>query len=148
MENGLNNSILTLASSRAGDTYWPCRSYSVRLLAQVKVPVFARYSRLFAEETRPPPEKRAAESPPNAFRVGFALPVFCRTVHSALEPKYEGFRPRTIWNLSDAFTSAFKKDPIPQVRAPAKLRKWGSRLAPPLIKMGRVGGWARLQDLP
>ena len=24
------------------------------------------------------------------------------------EPKYEDFRPRTIWSLSDAFTSAFK----------------------------------------
>jgi hypothetical protein len=30
------------------------------------------------------------------------------------EPKYEEFRPRTIWSLSNAFTSAFKElDPIP-----------------------------------
>ena len=38
------------------------------------------------------------------------------------EPKYEEFRPRTIWSLSNAFTSAFKElDPIPQFRATAKL---------------------------
>jgi hypothetical protein len=37
------------------------------------------------------------------------------------EPKYEEFRPRTIWSLSNAFTSAFKLDPIPQFKATAKL---------------------------
>ena len=38
------------------------------------------------------------------------------------EPKYEEFRPRTIWSLSNAFTSAFKGlDPIPQFKATAKL---------------------------
>ncbi len=38
------------------------------------------------------------------------------------EPKYEEFRPRTIWSLSNAFTSAFKQlDPIPQFKATAKL---------------------------
>jgi hypothetical protein len=37
------------------------------------------------------------------------------------EPKYDDFRPRTIWRLSNAFTSAFKEvDPIPQFKA-AKL---------------------------
>jgi hypothetical protein len=36
--------------------------------------------------------------------------------------KYEEFRPRTIWSLSNAFTSAFKElDPIPQFKATAKL---------------------------
>jgi len=46
-----------------------------------------------------------------------------RTVHDLyFEPKYEDFRPRTIWSLSNAFTSAFKElDPIPQFRATAKL---------------------------
>jgi hypothetical protein len=46
-----------------------------------------------------------------------------RTVHDLyFEPKYEEFRPRTIWSLSNAFTSAFKElDPIPQFRASAKL---------------------------
>jgi hypothetical protein len=38
------------------------------------------------------------------------------------EPKYEQFRSRTIWNLSNAFTSAFKElDPILQFKATAKL---------------------------
>jgi len=46
-----------------------------------------------------------------------------RTVHGLyFEPKYEEFRPRTIWSLSNAFTSAFKElEPIPQFKAAAKL---------------------------
>jgi hypothetical protein len=37
------------------------------------------------------------------------------------EPKYEEFKSRTIWSLSNAFTSAFKQlDPIPQFRGTAK----------------------------
>jgi hypothetical protein len=38
------------------------------------------------------------------------------------EPKYEEFRSRTIWSLSNAFTSAFKElDPISQFKATARL---------------------------
>ena len=38
------------------------------------------------------------------------------------EPKYEEFRPRTIWSLSNAFTSALKGlEAIPQFKATAKL---------------------------
>jgi len=46
-----------------------------------------------------------------------------RRVHDLyFEPKYEEFRSRTIWSLSNAFTSAFKElDPIPQFKATAKL---------------------------
>jgi len=46
-----------------------------------------------------------------------------RTVHDLyFETKYEEFRPRTIWSLSNAFTSAFKElEPIPQFKATAKL---------------------------
>jgi len=46
-----------------------------------------------------------------------------RTVQDLyFEPKYEEFKPRTIWSFSNAFTSAFKDlDPIPQFRAAAKL---------------------------
>jgi hypothetical protein len=46
-----------------------------------------------------------------------------RAVHELyFEPKYEEFRPRTIWSLSNAFTSACKQlDAIPQFRATAKL---------------------------
>ena len=46
-----------------------------------------------------------------------------RTVHELyFEPKHEEFRSRTIWSLSNAFTSAFKElEPIPQFKATAKL---------------------------
>lgn len=46
-----------------------------------------------------------------------------RTVHDLyFEPRYEEFRPRTIWSLSNAFTSAFKElDPIPGFKVTAKL---------------------------
>jgi hypothetical protein len=37
-------------------------------------------------------------------------------------PRYDEFQPRTMWSLSNAFTSAFKElDPIPQFKATAKL---------------------------
>jgi hypothetical protein len=46
-----------------------------------------------------------------------------RTVHALyFEPEYEDVRPRTIWSLSNAFTSAFKElDPVPQFKPTAKL---------------------------
>jgi hypothetical protein len=38
------------------------------------------------------------------------------------EPQYPGFAARTMWSLSNAFTSAFKKlDSIPQFKATARL---------------------------
>ena len=38
------------------------------------------------------------------------------------QPVHEQFQPRTMWNLSNAFTSAFKElDPIPHYKATAKL---------------------------
>jgi hypothetical protein len=44
-------------------------------------------------------------------------------VHSRyFNPEHEEFAPRTMWSLSNAFTSALKHlDPIPQFRATAKL---------------------------
>jgi hypothetical protein len=40
-------------------------------------------------------------------------------------PNYDEFRPRTMWSLSNAFTSAFKElDPVPQFRATAKLGEY------------------------
>ena len=37
-------------------------------------------------------------------------------------PQHDEFQPRTMWSLSNAFTSAFKElEPIPQFRATAKL---------------------------
>jgi len=46
-----------------------------------------------------------------------------RRVHDLyFNPQHEEFAPRTMWSLSNAFTSAFKElDPIPQFRATAKL---------------------------
>ena len=38
------------------------------------------------------------------------------------EPQYPEFSARTMWSLSNAFTSAFKKlDPVPQFKAMAEL---------------------------
>ena len=46
-----------------------------------------------------------------------------RKVHDFyFHPQFEEFQPRTMWSLSNAFTSAFKElDPIPQFKATAKL---------------------------
>ena len=46
-----------------------------------------------------------------------------RRVHDLyFEPQYEEFKARTVWSLSNAFTSTFKElDPIPQFKATAKL---------------------------
>src|SRR6266581_3868659 len=46
-----------------------------------------------------------------------------RVAHSRyFVPQYEEFAPRTMWSLSNAFTSAFKElEAIPQFRATAKL---------------------------
>jgi len=46
-----------------------------------------------------------------------------RPVHDRyFNPQHEDFQPRTLWSLSNAFTSAFKElEPIPQFRATAKL---------------------------
>ena len=42
--------------------------------------------------------------------------------HHYFEPEYDEFRPRTMWSLSNAFTSAFKAlDPIPRFKATARL---------------------------
>lgn len=42
--------------------------------------------------------------------------------HRYFDPQYKEFAPRTMWSLSNAFTSAFKElEAIPQFRATAKL---------------------------
>ena len=42
--------------------------------------------------------------------------------HHYFEPEYDEFRPRTMWSLSNAFTSAFKVlAPIPRFKATARL---------------------------
>jgi len=49
-----------------------------------------------------------------------------RRVHDLyFNPQHQEFQPRTMWSLSNAFTSAFKElDPIPQFRATAKLGRF------------------------
>jgi len=50
-------------------------------------------------------------------------------VHRHYFEQYPEFSPRTMWSLSNAFTSAFKKlDPIPQFKATAKLGEFLNQL--------------------
>jgi hypothetical protein len=53
-----------------------------------------------------------------------------RVVHRLyFEPQYPEFQPRTVWSLSNAFTSAFKDlEPIPQFKATARLGAFLERL--------------------
>jgi uncharacterized protein (TIGR03435 family) len=53
-----------------------------------------------------------------------------RRVHELyFAPKHEDFQSRTMWSLSNAFTSAFKElDPIPQFKATAKLGPYLERV--------------------
>lgn len=46
-----------------------------------------------------------------------------RAVHKAyFNPQYPEFQPRTMWSLSNSFTSAFKElEPVPSFKATAKL---------------------------
>ncbi len=55
---------------------------------------------------------------------GLAIPKhLAREVHGHyFDPRYEEFRPRTMWSLSNAFTSALRRlDPIPRFQATARL---------------------------
>jgi hypothetical protein len=48
-----------------------------------------------------------------------------KRVHELYFPQQEEFSSRTMWSLSNVFTSAFKElDPIPQFRATAKLGRF------------------------
>ena len=53
-----------------------------------------------------------------------------RRVHELyFAPQHEDFQPRTMWSLSNAFTSAFKElEPIPQFKATAKLGPYLERV--------------------
>jgi len=53
-----------------------------------------------------------------------------RRVHELyFNPQHQEFQPRTIWSLSNAFTSALKElDPIPQFKATAKLGEFLNQL--------------------
>jgi len=44
------------------------------------------------------------------------------------EPEHDDFRPRTLWSVSNAFTSAFRElEPVPLMRATASLAPFMSR---------------------
>ena len=53
-----------------------------------------------------------------------------RGVHDAyFNPQYPEFQPRTIWSLTNAFTSALKAlDPVPQFKATARLGQFFASL--------------------
>jgi hypothetical protein len=55
-----------------------------------------------------------------------------RRVHELyFNPQHEEFQPRTMWSLSNAFTSAFKElEPIPQYKATAKLAGFLQSVSP------------------
>jgi hypothetical protein len=63
------------------------------------------------------------------------------------EPKYDEFRTRTIWSLSNAFTSAFKElEPIPQFKATAKLGEFlEARFSQSFSRTGRCRPTAPLE---
>lgn len=53
---------------------------------------------------------------------GFSKHLARRVHELYFQPIHEEFQPRTMWSLSNAFTSAFKElDPIPQYKATARL---------------------------
>jgi hypothetical protein len=53
-----------------------------------------------------------------------------RAVHDHyFDPQYPEFQPRTIWSLTNAFTTALKTlDPVPQFKATAKLGQFFAAL--------------------
>jgi len=55
-----------------------------------------------------------------------------RRVHELyFTPQHQEFESRTMWSLSNAFTSAFKElDPIPQFRATARLGRFLEATSP------------------
>ena len=61
-----------------------------------------------------------------AFRGDFSPVLAKHSKHLSVEDTpYKEFQRRTVWNLSNAFTSAFKElDPIPQFRGTAKLARF------------------------
>ena len=58
-----------------------------------------------------------------------------RVVHNEyFHPTIDDFKPRTMWSMSNAFTSAFKKlDPVPQMQATARLAPFLAALPLPAL---------------
>jgi len=68
-----------------------------------------------------------------AFIAGqFPIKLMKRVDKEYFVPEHEEFKPKTLWSLENAFTSAFKQlGPIPQYQATAKLGKYMSDITPP-----------------
>ena len=77
-------------------------------------------------------DQNAKEFIYNAFTLGkFPVSLF-RTVHSEyfVKPSYEEFKPRTVFSLENAFTTAFKKlQPLQQFEQTARLGKFITELS-------------------
>jgi hypothetical protein len=71
------------------------------------------------------PDEKAKLIIYNAFvESGLSIPrhLVHKVHHLYFEPPHEEFEARTLWSLSNAFTSSFKQlKPIPQFQATAKL---------------------------
>lgn len=84
-------------------------------------------------QEKPLADERAKLIIYNAFvEAGLAIPRhLVHHVHSNyFQPAHEEFRPRTLWSLSNAFTSAFKKlKPMAHFRASAKLGAYLDRFS-------------------
>jgi hypothetical protein len=84
-------------------------------------------------QERPLADEKAKLIIYNAFvEAGLSIPKhLVHKVHKLyFEPVYEDFRPRTLWSLSNAFTSAFKKlKPISQFQVTAKLGSYLDRFS-------------------
>jgi hypothetical protein len=55
--------------------------------------------------------------------------LLCEVHRLYFRPEYPEFAPRTMWSLSNAFTSAFKRlDPVPQFKVTARLGEFLTQL--------------------
>src|SRR5258708_3366414 len=84
--------------------------------------------RMVARRKLSPSASAVSDAPRSEWQVDWELQGRIRYslapgVHDLyFEPKHEEFWTRTMWSLSDAFTSAFQElDPIPQFKAIAML---------------------------
>ena len=68
-----------------------------------------------------------------AFIAGqFPIKLMKNVDHEYFVPQYDEFKPKTLWSLENAFTSAFKQlKPVPQYQATARLGKYISDITPP-----------------
>jgi hypothetical protein len=72
-------------------------------------------------------------------RTGFPKHLARRVHDLYFQPVHEEFQARTMWSLSNAFTSAFKElEPIPQYKATAKLAGFLQSVRPALLAESHI----------